>query len=250
MLHQQLRDQIAAAIADRGWQSFEEPMPAVYFSHVKRVRGLVLDIGVNTGFYAFLATAAADLNRVLCFEPNPTVRSYLEQNIELNRLSDRVNVSPLALSNREGYGDLYVPDPSHGLVETASSLEAEFIAVHYAVMEVAVSTLDTVLRSAAWERQRVTTIKIDVEGHERDVLEGAASTISKWRPIIFIEILTRANHEALSRMIAAQGYLDIPLRPDGLAARSMVAFDPAAWNHAFVPGDRVRDFLRVATCAS
>ena len=245
MLHRNYSDQVATAIASGGWQSFEPPMPTIYYSHVSKVPGLVIDIGINTGFYALLACAASDMNTVLGFEPNPKVHAFLQQNLELSRLVNRIDVLPLALSNREGRANLYVPDASHGLVETASSLDAAWTSAYSEIIEVSVSTLDTVLSSAEWQGKRVSTIKIDVEGHELSVLEGAAATIGKSRPLIFVEILHRADYAALSRLIADHEYFDVPLRPGAvLSACTKVAFDQAAWNHAFVPAELLSSFLR------
>jgi len=243
MLRSQPRDQIAEAIAATDWKYYERPMPEIYFSHVKKNPGLVIDIGINTGFYAFLATTASDNNRVLGFEPDPRVRSFLQENITLNQLTDRISVSPLALSDRQGHATLYLPDPGHGLVETSNSLDPAFQA-YSDTLEVTVSPLDDFLFDAPWQGKRVSTIKIDVEGHEREVLDGACRTIAEWRPMIFVEVLTRADHAALSQMIAGHRYVDVPLRPDGgLSAQSEVAFDPTAWNHAFVPAELLEDFL-------
>jgi hypothetical protein len=108
-LHQRC-DLVAATIADGGWEAFERPMPRCFFNYLAESPGLVIDGGVNTGYYAFLACAASDLNFVLGFEPDATVRKFLWQNIFLNQLTDRISVSPLALSNRIGLAELYVPD--------------------------------------------------------------------------------------------------------------------------------------------
>ena len=187
-LHQR-RDLVAAIIADGGWEAFESPMPMYYFAHLAESPGLVIDVGINTGFYAFVACLASSLNFVLGFEPDATVREFLWQNIGLNQLADRISVSPVALSNRIGVAQLYIPDPGHGLIESSSSLDGSFKVRHSGVVEVNVSTLDAVLSSQIWQDQPVSAIKIDVEGHELAVLEGAASTIEKWRPLVFVEYL-------------------------------------------------------------
>jgi FkbM family methyltransferase len=242
-LHQRC-DLVAATIADGGWEAFERPMPRCFFNYLAESPGLVIDGGINTGYYAFLACAASDLNFVLGFEPDATVRKFLWQNIFLNQLTDRISVSPLALSNRIGLAELYVPDPGHGLIESSSSLDASFKDRHSGVVRVGVSTLDAVLSSDLWQAKRVTAIKIDVEGHELSVLEGAAGTIAKWRPVVFVEILDRAHFSALSALIARFDYWDVPLQEGSLTAGRAVAFHSSAWNHAFVPTELLRMLMR------
>jgi len=242
-LHQR-RDLVAAIIADGGWEAFESPMPMYYFAHLAESPGLVIDVGINTGFYAFVACLASSLNFVLGFEPDATVREFLWQNIGLNQLADRISVSPVALSNRIGVAQLYIPDPGHGLIESSSSLDGSFKVRHSGVVEVNVSTLDAVLSSQIWQDQPVSAIKIDVEGHELAILEGAASTIEKWRPLVFVEILDRADYGLLSALIARIDYWDVPLQEGNLGAGREVAFYPTAWNHAFVPAELLRKFFQ------
>ena len=241
MFHQNHKDQVATAIGADG--QYEPPLPEVFAAYVERTTGLVIDVGANTGFYALLACAVRDDGIVLGFEPYPDVEHHLRQNIELNNHQDRVFILPLAISDKAGKANLYIPPDSHGLVETSSSLERSFHPEHSKVIEVSVSTLDTITRSSDWKEMCVSVVKIDVEGHELAVLQGATATIAKWRPVIFVEILNRVDCRSLTSFISEHGYVDFPLHQDSLTACDTINFHPAAWNHALVPRERVKEFL-------
>ena len=241
------RDQAAAMLATAGWYGFERPMPLHFYASALSFPGLVLDVGANTGFYSLLAACASDQNRVLAFEPDESVLQGLRGNIAANRLEDRITVSDLALSSRTGFATLYVPTQEHGLIETSSSLESAFKGVHSELRQVQVDTLDNTLEKLSVGQQSVSLLKVDVEGHEAAVLEGGARTVARWRPIVFVEVLAGADASTLSRFIAEQGYLDVPLLSGTeLVARGTVRFEAHAWNHALVPQERISRFLTLA----
>jgi FkbM family methyltransferase len=250
MLNQQHSDLVATTVAARGWQVFERPMPEIFAAYCCANPGLVVDVGINTGFYALLACRVHDGNLVLGFEPDRQVRSRLYQNIRLNALETRILASPLALSDRVGEANLYIPMQHHGLVESSSSLEASFKGEHSEIISIGLSTLDAILSSPLWRKNAVSVIKIDVEGHEHAVLSGAFQIVSVWRPVIFIEILDRGDFAALTSMIGELRYVDIPLRLDELTVKSSVSFDSTAWNHAFVPVEKANNFFGICYEAS
>ena len=61
---QEGRDQIAAEVARSGWEGFETPLPRFFFQTARRVPGLLVDVGANTGFYSLLGAAASPRNRL------------------------------------------------------------------------------------------------------------------------------------------------------------------------------------------
>jgi FkbM family methyltransferase len=233
------RDQVAAQALAEGWTSFEAPLPRIFRDTIRRMGGDVIDVGANTGFYSLLAARAQPAPVVLAFEPDPAVRETLQRNVEANALTRCIHICPLGLSDRSGEAGLYIPDSSHGLVETSSSLEPDFKPAHGAVLQVEVSTLDAFLASSKLIRNRIGVIKIDVEGHEAPVLRGAAATVARHRPVLFVELLPRADFTTMRRFLAEHSYVDIPLRPNfPLAVADDIAFVDDAWNHAFLPAEQ------------
>src|SRR5207253_2723209 len=125
------------------------------------------DVGANSGYYALLAAAVAPDVTVDAYEPYPPAEALLRANIRVNGAS-RVRVHGVAVGAAPGRATLYIPDPSHGLLETSSSLNPQFTPERPgSEIAVEVVTLD--------ERHPPGTpypalLKIDVESLEPDVL--------------------------------------------------------------------------------
>jgi len=236
-------------VARQGWQAFEQPLPAVFYRAAASWPGLVLDVGANTGFYTLLAAAAHRRNRVLAFEPVPALLGMLNENMLGNGLAARVRLIRCAVSDRNGPAVLYLPAADHGNIETSASLWAAFKTHHSGTIPVLARTLDRVLLRPSLITQRVSLIKIDVEGCEALVLRGAHWTITRHRPIVFIEVLLSADLAALNAFALRYDYADVSLRAAGRGADGWrivmpeISHDGEACNHALVPSERLRDFL-------
>lgn len=233
------REMVARTTAAGGWQSFERPMPEFFHRACRASSGVIIDVGANSGFYSLLAAAARRDIRVLAIEPDPLVRPILHHNIRLNWLDRRIKTLPIALSDRPGVAELFIPSRDHGLIEKSSSLERTFKPSHSEVVRVETDTIDGLRRRLLGGSRKVGVIKIDVEGHETAVLEGATATIRIDRPLIFVELLPQANFPWVNELLREHDYRDMPLRnSDRPVAGMTVAFDPQAWNHLLVPAER------------
>lgn len=133
-----------------------------------------VDVGANVGVYSLLA-ASVDGVRILAFEPDPGARLRLEENVRLNSLETRVHVYECALGSAEGSGFLTVGlDTMNHVVSTSQG----------GARPVQVARLDTLL---ALVSSRVAMVKIDVEGLERSVIEGALQVLERDRPALIVE---------------------------------------------------------------
>jgi len=145
--------------------------------------GIAVDVGANVGFFAYALADIAD--RVFAFEPNPDYAFFARW-----MLRGRAEVREIALSAMSGHGTLYVPLSDKGvLLHLAGSLQrrhSQFRNVK--TYDVAVRTLDELGLAG------VRFLKADVEGGEREVLDGARTTIARDRPIILLELLS-GTHE-------------------------------------------------------
>lgn len=231
-------DQVARAIADGGLGAFEPPLPPLFVELVRRFPGVVVDVGANTGLYALLAAAARPSARVYAFEPVPDVAEVLEANVARNvLLARRIEVRRVALAEESGRGRLYLPPPTGTIIETSASLDPTFKESVTAVLDVEVRTLDDVWHGL--ESPTVGVVKIDTEGTEHLVLRGARAMLASFRPVVVCEVLWRAALDELTAVLSDLDYLDVRLRPDGLVVTEGVAFDPDAWNHAFVAAEKL-----------
>jgi FkbM family methyltransferase len=141
--------------------------------------GTAIDVGANQGFFAYALAAVAD--RVVAFEPNPDYAAFARW-----MLRGRAEVHELALSDAPGRGMFFVPVSDRGMVlHFAGSLKqthGQFPTTK--PYEVEIGTLDGLGVTD------VRFIKADVEGSEREVLDGARAVIARDRPVILLELLS------------------------------------------------------------
>jgi len=152
-----------------------------YMAAYARPETIVADVGANVGVYAVpLATARPDIT-VHAFEPNPAVAARLKGNAALNRV-DNLVVHETALADAAGTADFYQFDED----VTLSSLNRHAAEVHGTpkINRVAVQTLDAIFEREAWP---LSFIKIDVQGAELRVLQGAVRVLSAHRPVVLFE---------------------------------------------------------------
>ncbi len=171
-----------AVLANRTW--LLEPEVALIPLLSKR-KGLAIDAGANKGVYFY--HLARHYNRVCGFEPLPSLATYLSRAKPANG-----DVFRIALSNTQGSATLMLPRGYNELGSLEEQTRAQWdssgsIETH----EIKTATLDS------FDFTGVALIKIDVEGHELAVLEGAARTLERWHPTIVIEIEERHRHQAV-----------------------------------------------------
>lgn len=122
-------------------------------------KGVFLDIGANIGYYS-LSAAKLGFARIVSIEPNPLLVPRLLFNAAANDLNERLQLVPVAVSDKAGELFLHSPgDMGSGTVSSTS------VAGDVAVR---VDTLVDILASVGVER--VDAFKIDVEGHEDKAL--------------------------------------------------------------------------------
>jgi FkbM family methyltransferase len=167
-----------------------------------------LDVGANIGFYTLQAARLVGPDgAVLAFEPLAATFAVLSQNVhELNHLAN-VQCVHSAVSNTTGEGVIYVgPRENSG----ASSLEYDWGKTGQAE-NIKLLRLDD-CPALAPLAGRVSVIKIDAQGHELKVLEGARKTIAAAQPLVLIEVDegmfqdAGASQDALYRFFADLGY--------------------------------------------
>jgi len=146
--------------------------------------GTAIDIGANQGVYAYALATIAD--RVVAFEPHPDYAFFARL-----MLRGRAEVLELALSDAARRGTFHVPLADDGMVlHLAGSLKrthAQF--KRNLTYEVEIRRLDD------FAFTDVRFIKADVEGSEREVLDGAAATIGRDRPVILLELLSGTHQD-------------------------------------------------------
>jgi FkbM family methyltransferase len=136
---------------------------------------VVVDVGANIGNYSLEAVRLLNPKRVHAFEPAAHAFARLTHAIEAGGLEDRIIAHRLALGSQPGTATLHTPEPGStiaSLIDVRNPL-APFAAKHDEQVEV--TTLDAFCRST--DIARIGLLKVDVEGLEYAVLEGAKGLI-------------------------------------------------------------------------
>jgi FkbM family methyltransferase len=168
--------------------------------------GTFIDIGANVGLYTcIMARHLGSQGLTLAFEPMTECVEQLRRNVALNQIQN-VQIAEMALSNREGAVDLFVPAVHPGGPSAATQVwnPGDWKKVGGAPS----TTLDSF-----FEGNRLDLIKIDVQGHEWEVLEGAREVIERFRPIILCET-ERNNLRKVTELAGALNY-EVRTEEDG-----------------------------------
>lgn len=147
-------------------------------------RGTVLDVGANIGCTALLFSNLAD--RVHAFEPSPSTYALLCANV-----AEAMNI----VTHNTGLGDMAgeseltfaANNRSGGFVSDKTSASAGHV-----IEKIVIDTLDNIIHQLSLTG--VDFIKIDVEGFEAHVIRGGRATLSKYSPIVALEL----NHWCLN----------------------------------------------------
>jgi FkbM family methyltransferase len=143
-----------------------------------------VDIGANIGYMtSIMAKRVGKTGKVWCFEPNNQVYEELLSNIS-NWYSkynwNHIYCQQLALSNKSGVGLLKVPQKNReksSLIEGSDSIKETQELNGCKIYKICLKTLNEIFDTSS----KIGVVKIDVEGHELEVLQGATDLISKQR---------------------------------------------------------------------
>ncbi|MFN7920969.1 MAG: FkbM family methyltransferase [Bryobacteraceae bacterium] len=177
-----------------GHELGEHEPELVHLDRIVRSGGLAIDAGANLGFYSYRMSGLFD--QVVAIEPNTGISSDLAAfdpgHIRLVRK---------AVSNRSGQATLYVPRQDGRMLAGWGSLDSGNLpgASHLQELDVELCSIDSLGLSS------VSFVKIDVEGHEVEVLEGAQATIRRDRPRLLVEVKP-ANHDRVVAIMNEWGY--------------------------------------------
>jgi len=142
-----------------------------------------VDIGANIGFYSILAAErVGSAGRVYSFEIDSRPLKAFRKTVRFSGLQ-MIHIEELAVSDIDGKAT-FLPAEEHGhnKIEPSSKVGRQ----------IRTARLDTWVKQKAPDR--IDVIKIDVEGAEKLVIEGARDTILQYQPIIICEVTDQMEH--------------------------------------------------------
>lgn len=171
---------------------------------------LAVDVGANTGDTTVLmALAAGKEGLVIGFDPNPYVFKILSVNAGLNKDRTNIVVLPYAVTEKEGefyYASSEASFANGGISDQPSAYHGSH-------------KLPTTIKGVNLEKHldehypgwlpKISLIKVDVEGYDKEVIKSVHPVLEKYRPVVIAECffkLTAAEREELYESIASKGY--------------------------------------------
>lgn len=160
-----------------------------------------VDVGVYRGVYSY--KLAKEFKHVYAYEPNSLIYPFLKKN--LTKIIKNLTINNLALSNSNGTANLKIPNRSKSIFKNnveelyklgCATIHEKNSFNDYKSIKVNKVKLDKILKNI-----EIGFIKIDVEGHEREVIEGATDIITKCKPILLVEIEERHNKKPIMETI-------------------------------------------------
>ncbi len=160
-----------------------ETIEAASYAIVKQILkpgDVFFDVGAAIGCYTMVASSCiGPTGKILAFEPDPEARVFLRRHLDWNGIAERVTIREVCCSKESGERELYVSPKDVG---GQASL---FPQPGFEKIVVVSTSLDE-----EWIRDglRPALVKIDVEGAEWDVLQGAQRLLEEVRPTLLLSI--------------------------------------------------------------
>ncbi|GAC1398762.1 MAG: FkbM family methyltransferase [Chloroflexota bacterium] len=204
-------DEISRSIFATG---LYEPSELYFLRLLLHRGGTFIDVGANQGLYTlFAARTVGSLGKVISIEPSSRESSRLQRAVALNELTNVLFIRAAAL-DLQSTVVLTVAESSHSGHNTIGTFAYDGVNA-LETEEVPTVRLDDIVRDESC--RRVDFVKIDVEGAEVRVLDGARSMIEKFLPAFLIEVSDSAlrgqgtsTNEIYDRL-NAYGYRVFPL---------------------------------------
>ena len=158
----------------------------------------IVDIGANIGNHSLFFSEFLQYDKIYSFEPHPHNFELLQKNMD----GKKAKLYQTALSEKKGEMVLYNSDSSNNGGFSLHQQPTSFVVYD----KIDVTPLDS------YKLKNISMIKIDVEGHEQEMLKGAVDTIKKNHPIIFVENLGYGwpelfNVDRLNSFFNEMGYI-------------------------------------------
>lgn len=178
--------------AKGGWENYEKKTIEVFYNWCRLHPGvLVLDVGSSTGIFTAAALVAHHKNEVISFDADASSLSILVdfcRFVSTGRLQvvrgliTSSSTYPTDLKTAVAESKKYLHDP------TASNAQAKYVCLNHSSAEgIPKYSLDNLLQDLDL-KGRPLMVKVDVEGAELLVLQGARQILRRHRPVLLVEV--------------------------------------------------------------
>ena len=181
---------------------FEKNLMELWFDLTKKVSGddIVLDIGAYTGIYSILA-AKNNCQNIHTFELILRTCERANMNFKINKVTDVITLHPCGLSDKNDIVKVYMPRDSDFL-GTGNSINKKENIIVKATSICKVDNIKNLIPD--FGDRRIACLKIDVEGHEFEILSSFKDKLAHDKPDMIVE-LSRKSLDVI-KMLESIGY--------------------------------------------
>lgn len=213
--------------------NYHEPIEFRFLNHFLSNEMICVDVGTNIGMYTLFFSKRA--KQVFAFEPFSSALHKLERSISDNHLSNIVCVQKAVSYQNQKLGLVTCDDSSRTYTTNESSdddlknVDAVSIDNYFAVERI----------------DRLDYLKIDAEGAEASILQGARNTIRKIRPCIQVEIAEQFSDRQPNHEFSIKDYLSqLGYQMFKIDSKSNVLTPGISWNTIVVPDEKIDELVR------
>ena len=157
------------------------------------LKGVYVDVGANIGNHSIYFNRFCGSTVVYSFEIDHKIFALLKKNMENNCSEDTYHLKEIGILDNKGFVD--ISDTNHLNAGMTKIVNVEGT-------EKKVNTLDNLLASV----KNIALIKIDVEGLEMQVINGAQKILKDQSPVIFAELATETEFKFFKNELSKYGY--------------------------------------------
>ena len=163
------------------WYGYYERPVALLLENIIERSSIILDIGANTGYFTLIAANKAKAGTVFSFEPVKELFQKLQKNIDENTLHN-VEINQLAVGEDDEDGVIFISG-SDNLGMSSLRPPENFAGVSQPVRTIRLDNWITEKKIKS-----IDIVKVDIEGSELFALKGMDETLSKFKPVLIVEI--------------------------------------------------------------
>jgi FkbM family methyltransferase len=185
------------------------------FSYLAERSKTIADIGANTGLYSIISAKSNPQANIIGFEPNPSNLVRLKKNIALNQVSN-IRIEEQAVGDTAGTVSFTIP--ADGSISDTSSVLGDFSkATYQGKIQWKEITVPQTSLNDFFSGAQVDLVKIDVEGYEVSVFNGAVEFFKKNKPVILCEIFLDDEKKCFfDKFLSDNNYHPYLILKDGL----------------------------------
>lgn len=206
---------------------FEKNELKEWIKYVKTSK-VIFDIGANTGVYSLVAKILNTNSKIYAFEPVPRIHKKMRRNFDKNNIEVRCEY--YAISNKTATAILYDP-MGENVTSVAVNKNLTGRDSGFEKLEINTITIDEYCDLN--NIKKIDLIKIDVESHEPEVLEGYKK-INLHKPVILCEVWNREIGEKIEKYVLTSHYDYFLLNGDKIEKVKDLKLDRFA-NYLFLP---------------